>query len=222
MYATRAEGPRNFERHLKRLEASASHFGFQFSIFKLRQILSIQCETMSLGMPYRLRAALNRTGDFEITASPLAALDTNIVNVLLAPDQGFSAQSSQNEFIRHKGTIRYEYDRAWRLAEERGAFDMLFFNERGELTEGGRSNVFVKLGGRWWTPPISAGLLPGIMRSIILEDPAWSSSERVLTREDVNYAEDLLVCSALRGPIKARIGAWTATGTQKLHATAGS
>ncbi len=65
---------------------------------------------------------------------------------------------------------------------------MLFFNEKGELTEGGRSNVFVNVDGRWWTPPVSSGLLPGVTRSVVLDDPAWSSAERILTRKDLARA----------------------------------
>ena len=53
--------------------------------------------------------------------------------------------SSDDPLLRHKTTRRAEYDRGMAEAEAKGAFDMLFFNERGELTEGGRSNVFVKL-----------------------------------------------------------------------------
>jgi para-aminobenzoate synthetase/4-amino-4-deoxychorismate lyase len=81
----------------------------------------------------------------------------------------------------------------------------LFFNERGELTEGGRSNVFVMLEGRWWTPPLSSGVLPGVMRSVLLDDPDMQAGERVLTREDVLNAQALLLCNALRGAMPARI-----------------
>jgi para-aminobenzoate synthetase/4-amino-4-deoxychorismate lyase len=66
------------------------------------------------------------------------ALKNNVVDILLAPEQGFAPQSSKNEYLRHKSTLREEYDRAWRAwraAEEQGAFEMLFFNERSELTE---------------------------------------------------------------------------------------
>ena len=72
---------------------------------------------------------------------------------------------SDDLFLRHKTSIRSRYDAAWRAAESAGAFDTLFFNERGELTEGGRSNVFVRIGGRWYTPPLSSGVLPGVMRA---------------------------------------------------------
>jgi para-aminobenzoate synthetase/4-amino-4-deoxychorismate lyase len=77
-------------------------------------------------------------------------LMNNVVDILLAPEQDFAPQSSKNEYLRHKSTPREEYDRAWRAAEEQAAFDMLFFNETGELTERGRSNVFVKGDGRRW------------------------------------------------------------------------
>lgn len=125
--------------------------------------------------------------------------------MLLGPDHAFPVTHADDPLLRHKTTRRAEYDRGWREAEARGAFDTLFFNERGELTEGGRSNVFVKLAGRWWTPPLESGVLPGIMRGVLLEDIDLHAAERVLTRIDVRNAEALLVCNALRGAVQARV-----------------
>jgi para-aminobenzoate synthetase/4-amino-4-deoxychorismate lyase len=82
---------------------------------------------------------------------------------------------------------------------------MLFFNERGELTEGGRTTVFVKLDGQWWTPPLSSGVLPGVMRSVLLADASMEARERVLLRPDVLRAEALMLCNALRGAVPARL-----------------
>jgi para-aminobenzoate synthetase/4-amino-4-deoxychorismate lyase len=121
------------------------------------------------------------------------------VGVLLAAEPVDGADL----FLRHKTSRRQRYDSAWRAAQERGAFDMLFFNARGELTEGGRSNVFLRLDGAWFTPPLSSGLLPGVMRSALLEDPAFAARERVLTREDLARAEEIVVCNALRGALRA-------------------
>jgi para-aminobenzoate synthetase/4-amino-4-deoxychorismate lyase len=111
--------------------------------------------------------------------------------------------ASNDVFLRHKTSVRSRYDAAWRSAEAQGAFDALFFNERGELTEGGRSNVFVLLDGQWCTPPLSCGLLPGVMRSVMLAAPAWDAVERVITREMLLRAEGIVVCNALRGPLRA-------------------
>jgi para-aminobenzoate synthetase/4-amino-4-deoxychorismate lyase len=95
--------------------------------------------------------------------------------------------------------------RAWRDAEAQGAFDTLFFNERGELTEGGRSSVFVRVNGKWLTPPLSSGVLPGVMRSVLLDDPAWNASEAVITRAMLDAASDIVICNALRGAVRAAV-----------------
>jgi para-aminobenzoate synthetase/4-amino-4-deoxychorismate lyase len=112
---------------------------------------------------------------------------------------------SDDLFLRHKTSVRQRYDQAWRQAQQLGAFDMLFFNQEGELTEGGRSSVFLKLDGRWYTPPLTSGLLPGVMRSVVLNDPAWKASERSLRMEDLLAAEQIMVCNALRGTMPARL-----------------
>ena len=110
---------------------------------------------------------------------------------------------SDDLFLRHKTSIRARYDAAWRAAERQGAFDTLFFNERDELTEGGRSNVFVRIGERWYTPPLSAGVLPGVMRGVLLEDPDWRVIECPISREVLLRAQEIVVCNALRGVLRA-------------------
>lgn len=125
------------------------------------------------------------------------------VRVLLAPD----VTTADDVFLRHKSSIRARYDAAWRAAEAQGAFDMLFFNERGELTEGGRSNVLVHVDGQWLTPPLACGLLPGVMRGVLLDDPAWNAKEAVIDRAMLARADRIVLCNALRGAIEAIIAA---------------
>ena len=47
-------------------------------------------------------------------------------------------------------------------------FDAIFCNTRGEVCEGARSNVYVERDGVLLTPPVSSGLLPGVMRRHLL------------------------------------------------------
>jgi para-aminobenzoate synthetase/4-amino-4-deoxychorismate lyase len=119
--------------------------------------------------------------------------------VLLAPEP----TRSDDLFLRHKTTLRSRYDAAWKAAEAQGAFDQLFFNERGELTEGGRSSVFIRLDGRWLTPALACGLLPGVMRTVVLD--AWGAAEAVITRAMLERAEEIVVCNALRGALRAEL-----------------
>jgi para-aminobenzoate synthetase/4-amino-4-deoxychorismate lyase len=65
--------------------------------------------------------------------------------------------------------------------------------------------VFVQLDGRWYTPPLACGLLPGVMRSVLLADPAWAATEKVLTQDDLRLAQAIVVCNALRGVLPAKI-----------------
>jgi para-aminobenzoate synthetase/4-amino-4-deoxychorismate lyase len=206
MYATRKEGVRHLSRHLARLSASAATLGFKLDDEgKIRAQISEKCAALPAQTPHRVRLALSKNGAAQITAAVLTPLPDSTVGVLLGPDHEFPATDANDPLLRHKTTHRAEYDRGWREAEAKGAFDTLFFNERGELTEGGRSNVFVKLGGRWWTPPLKSGVLPGIMRGVLLEDANLHAAERVLTRFDVQDAEALLVCNALRGAVQAHV-----------------
>jgi para-aminobenzoate synthetase/4-amino-4-deoxychorismate lyase len=205
MYATRAGGVRHVERHLARLAASAAWLGFACDIDALRERLAQTCAALSDDAPHRMRAALGKDGVVQLTFAPLAPLQADCGGVMLAPDHGFAPVASADALLLRKTTRRVDFDRAWRAAEAQGAFDMLFFNERGELTEGGRSNVFVKLDGKWWTPPLSSGVLPGVMRGVLLDDEALDAQERVLTREDVLNAQALMITNALRGAVTARL-----------------
>ncbi len=65
--------------------------------------------------------------------------------------------------------------------------------------------MFVKLEGRWCTPPLACGVLPGVMRAVILADPAWDAVECVITRDMLLAATDIVVCNALRGPLTATL-----------------
>ncbi|MEM5325529.1 aminodeoxychorismate synthase component I [Paraburkholderia sp. JHI2823] len=206
MYATRAGGVRHAERHLARLAASAAWLGFPCDVEALRARLNETCATFADDdAPHRMRLALGKSGAATLTSAPLAALAHDTVGVLLAPDHGYAPVESADALLLRKTTRRAEFDRAWREAEALGGFDMLFFNERGELTEGGRSNVFVKLDGKWYTPPLASGVLPGVMRGVVLDDASFGARERVLTRDDVLEAEALMLTNALRGAVPARL-----------------
>ncbi|QQC62484.1 chorismate-binding protein [Paraburkholderia ginsengisoli] len=207
MYATREEGVRHLTRHLERLASSAAALGFRLDdIDAIRAQIAAQCASLPAQIPHRMRLALSKDGTVHVGAAVLMPLADSTVGVLLGPDHAFLATEAGDPLLHYKTTRRADYDRGWREAEAKGAFDTLFFNDRGELTEGGRSNVFVKLAGRWWTPPLASGVLPGVMRSVLLEEASGlQAAEKILTQADVLNAEALLICNALRGALEARL-----------------
>ncbi|MDY7547060.1 aminodeoxychorismate synthase component I [Glaciimonas sp. CA11.2] len=200
IYATSKDGCRALDLHLNRLRSSAVYFGFEFNEAQLRSRLDKVVASLTANGAHRLRLSLSADGTSSVTSAPMNSL-SQPVKVIIS-----DAPTEKNDlFLRHKTTQRTLYDHAWKSAEQQGAFDMLFFNQAGELTEGGRSNVFIKLAGRWYTPPLVSGLLPGVMRSLILNDSTWNATERALTREDLQSAEQVMVCNALRGAMAAEI-----------------
>ena len=196
--ASSEDGPRHLERHLDRLGASCAYFGFPFARDRARALLLDACLALPSGQMYRLRLAVSPAGELTLTSGVLAPLHEPVTLVLAS-----ETTTSDDIFLRHKTSVRSRYDAAWKAAEASGAFDALFFNERGELTEGGRSNVFVRVGACWFTPPLAAGVLPGVMRAVLLDAPAWNASEHVITRAMLERADDIVVCNALRGPLRA-------------------
>ena len=196
--ASREHGCRHLEQHLDRLAASCAYFGFAFD----RGAAHIALLEASAALPadalHRLRLAVSHTGEMTLASGELAPLHEPVALLLAA-----EPTHSGDVFLRHKTSIRSRYDAAWKAAEAQGAFDMLFFNERDELTEGGRSSVFLRFGEAWLTPPLSAGVLPGVMRGVLLAAPAWNACEATITREMLQQADDIVVCSALRGPLRA-------------------
>ncbi len=196
--ASREHGCRHVEQHLERLRASCRYFGVPFDRGAAQAALDFACLALPTDEVYRMRLAIDATGALTITSGVLAPLQEPVM-VLLADEP----TASSDVFLRHKTSRRSRYDAAWQAAEARGAFDALFFNERGELTEGGRSNVFVRVGETWITPPLTCGVLPGVMRSVLLAAPAWHAREGVITRAMLDAADDIVVCNALRGPLRA-------------------
>ena len=201
LYAVRESGVRHLDRHLGRLTRSAARLGFACDEIEIREAIQLECGRLAPGAPQRLRLGLARSGRFDLIVQPLAPLPDGPVTLRLEP----LPLPAARPLAGHKTTLREAYDAGIRAAEAEGAFDSLFFTPDGRLVEGGRSNVFVKLDGRWLTPPLTDGALPGVMRALLLEDPAWAAEERSLTRTDLARAEALVVCNALRGVLPARL-----------------
>jgi len=144
---------------------------------------------------------LAHDGRLTLAHAQLAPLPDGNVTLLLSNVRLPNA----NPLAAHKTTLRAAYDDGVRAAEAAGAFDSLFFTADGRLVEGGRTSVFVELDGRWVTPPLADGALPGVMRGCLLADPVWAAAERSLSRHDLQRAEAIVVCNALRGVLPARL-----------------
>lgn len=191
--------PLRLDAHLARLGESAAALGFCCDKAAIRRQVIEHVQSLAAGGTYRVRVDLAHDGACRVAASPTQPFKRGgRVGLVLAHAP---VPSEEAVLLRHKTSLRTHYDAAIREADALGAFDTVFFNERGELTEGARSNVFVKRGGRWCTPPLASGLLAGVMRDRLARRLA--ATECVLSRDDLLAADELLACSSLRGVSRA-------------------
>jgi branched-subunit amino acid aminotransferase/4-amino-4-deoxychorismate lyase len=101
---------------------------------------------------------------------------------------------------RIKFTSRAGWSMALREAQSRGFDDALIVNERGEVCEASRANVFFATADKIITPPDASGLLPGVAREILLETLGKSIEARPVLLSELASFEGAFLTSSLRGP----------------------
>jgi para-aminobenzoate synthetase / 4-amino-4-deoxychorismate lyase len=184
------------DRHLERLRRSAEAFGFAFPEAAVRSAI----EAAAAAVPaeaQKVRLTLGPDGTFEVAMSPLGFMgddgpagSSEPMAVALAT----GPVRSGDRFLYHKTTHRAAYDR--RRAEAPDAYDVVLWNERGELTELTRGNLVLELDGQLMTPHLAAGLLAGCLRAELLD--ASVIQEAVLWLEDMARATRVWSISSAR------------------------
>ncbi|MGZ8285604.1 MAG: aminodeoxychorismate synthase component I [Allosphingosinicella sp.] len=185
------EGLFELDRHLARMKRSADTFGFAFDRHHARN--ELQAATFFLREARKLRLSLSTSGALAIESRRLPAVPEGPVDVALAP----LPVEPEDFRLRHKTSDRRFYDEA---REAAGTFEVVFVGREGFLTEGSFTSLFVERDGRLLTPPAERGLLPGVLREVLLED--GRAEEADLRAEDLEGG--FLLGNAVRGLLRAR------------------
>jgi para-aminobenzoate synthetase/4-amino-4-deoxychorismate lyase len=160
-----AHGYVRLPMHLDRLARSARNLGFAFDRFAAEEALRRRgAGWTAVTADQRVRLLLEPDGRLEITNQPLLSspgdLRVGVATHRLDPGDPFQ---------RHKTTRRDVYEHAFQAARAADLDEAIFLNRRGEVAEATRNSVFVEIGGVLHTPPLCAGVLPGILRQHLLE-----------------------------------------------------
>ena len=180
------------ERHLARMALSASVFGIPFELSAVRGQMAQA--VAGAEKPMRVRLTLSETGQFSARAGPL---DEGSRDRPWRYRISAATVVSQDVLLAHKTSRRDLFDDEHASAVRAGLDEVLFLNERGELTEGSRTNIFAEIDGRLVTPPLSCGLLDGCLRRELLEEKRCT--ELVLMPADLRRARAVFVGNSLRG-----------------------
>jgi len=182
-----------WEGHARRLAGSCEALGYRQPADPAAAVDAAVRALPGDGREYRLRLLVDAGGKLALESAVLPPL---------APGQRVALASERldagERLLRHKTTHRPWFGQAtaW-LAGHPAYFDLLFLNTRGELCEGSRSNVYLNLDGRWLTPPVACGLLPGVQRDALLR--AGRVREAVLGETDLRAASAVRLSNGLRG-----------------------
>jgi para-aminobenzoate synthetase/4-amino-4-deoxychorismate lyase len=179
--------------HLDRLEDSADYFGFPCNRAVIQASL-LAANSKFSKQPRKVRLLLDRDGTLHVESEVLTDKGSELVKVCLATQR----TDPDDRFLFHKTTRRALYNSVLAAAAAAGFDDALFFNSRDELTEGAISNVVVEKAGRWFTPPLDCGVLPGVYRRHLLSSRA-DIEEKLLTLDDLKSADAVYICNAVRG-----------------------
>ena len=187
-----SEGIVELDRHLDRMSNSARDLDFSFDRHAARN--ELQAATFGRKQRAMVRLLLSRTGAMAIQVKPSGDPEHMPVTVALRP-----LPVDPSDFrLRYKTTDRRFLDMA-RQAED--AWETVFVDPEGQLTEGSRTNIFVERDGKLLTPPISRGLMPGILRAKLIEEGRAEEAE--LMPSDLKGG--FYVGNIVRGLIAARL-----------------
>ena len=187
-----SEGIIELDRHLDRMRNSAKDLGFNFDRHAARN--ELQAATFGRKMKAMVRLLLSRSGSMAIQLKPYQDTVERPVTVALQP-----LPVDPTDFrLRYKTTDRRFLDQA----RERGqAYETVFVDPDGQLTEGSRTSIFVERDGTLLTPPIGRGILPGILRAKLID--AGRAKEADLKPADLSGG--FFIGNIVRGLIPARL-----------------
>jgi para-aminobenzoate synthetase/4-amino-4-deoxychorismate lyase len=193
---TREEGYFLLEYHLNRLRDSADYFDFKIDLPSIKQALT-KLQTRLSGDRHRIRLLLDRSGDYQLTETPLSS-------DLYAASQQIKLAATPIDIteplLYHKTTERRVYEQARRSVGD--CDDVLLWNADGYITETTIANVVARLDGELVTPPVSCGLLGGTYRQWLLQ--RREIKERNIHLDDLTATDEFTLINSVRGRYKAR------------------
>lgn len=178
------------EQHLQRLAKSARYFEVSLPVEAVRSALDDHARQFPR-QTRRVRLLVSLDGIVKVESDLLPPQPQTSVPVALAG----TPVSRSNRFLFHKTTCRAVYESHRETRSD--VFDVLLWNEEGELTEFTAGNLVIEIDGECWTPPRESGLLAGTFRADLLDRD--KIRERVLTHADLNRAAHLWFINSVRG-----------------------
>ena len=183
------------EEHLTRLKNSAQYFDFPFQLKDIEKKLYVFAKKNHLG-EFKIRFLLAKNGEITIEAQQITQPKMPL-KVVLADEP----LDKNNPFLYHKTTNRVIYSQFQKNSPH--VFDVLLWNEDGELTEFTNGNIVLEIDDTLWTPPISSGLLAGTYREMLIKQ--GKIQEKVLHVADLRKCTQLYLINSVRKWLEVKL-----------------
>ncbi len=189
---------RHQAEHLARMAEAAQHFGYPWQPAAVHACLQALAAQHGSG-PWRVRLLLDRFGQPRAEAFALQPTATPVrLHLATRP-----LAEAHGEWVRFKTTRRAHYA-AFAPAPGSGIFDTVLFNAEGEITESTFGNLAMQMDdGRWLTPPLACGLLPGVGRAVALRE--GRVQEGIVRVQDLHRVRRWAFINSLRGWLDAEL-----------------
>lgn len=182
--------------HLRRMKSASDYFLFKFNENKIRKILSELADQIDSVQQKKVKLTLNKWGRIKTEISDVMILPKNIKVVLSE-----RKISSVDKFRHFKTTNRKLYDEEYAKYLHSKFHEVLFLNEKDEVVEGSRTNLFIRLGKTWLTPSLNSGALPGIYRNYFMQKHPDVLEQGINVADLVN-ADEVILTNVVQGEIK--------------------
>lgn len=186
------------KEHLDRLKKSAEYFLFYFNREKVEEELNKCFKTLSGKKRYKVKVSINKFGRISIKVNELNTPSINAARVVISSKK----IDAQNRFQYFKTTNRKIYDSELTKYRNEGFDEVLFLNQKNNLAEGAITNLFLLLGDKWKTPPISSGILDGIYRNHFIKK--HQVNEEPFAIDDLKRAKKIIITNSVRKIITVR------------------
>jgi branched-chain amino acid aminotransferase len=184
--------PYALERHLDRLEQTLSEL--KINAPSRAQLIQGVKEIIAANpaSPFgRLRITVFGDGNWMVTHIKYKPED-RFLKLCLSPIKRYSQDLTSG--IK---TISYQASAAaLREAAQGGFDDAIFVNERGEVMESALANLLWLKDGQWFTPELSSGCLPGVIRALLIEN--FGVIQAPLLGEELESVDGLALTSSVR------------------------
>lgn len=174
-----------YQAHIDRLKIASDYFVFSFDSSLFEKNLQKELASLDLSKIYRCQIRLAKNGRFSFNIEVLEDL----------PESFYKASLVRR---RHNvGSPFYFFKTSLREHIPKRSHELIFMSKDGELQETQIGNLILEKDGKWYTPPLSVGIVDGIYRQYLLDQGRLI--EKNLTEDDLQIADNVYACNCVRG-----------------------